>query len=353
MKAAVLHAKNDLRCEEVEKPVPRSDEVLVKISYCGICGSDMPRVLQGTAHYFPIILGHEFSGVVEAVGTDVKDFKPGDRVSAAPLVPCGECEDCKNGWYSLCKNYDFIGSRLPGAWQDYLCVPARNVLHVPDDVSLEQAAFLEPATVALHGLMLMGFDRDYKPGQRVAVFGMGTIGLLTLQCAKYLGAQEVDVFDIDEAKLAIAEEYGASRAFNTAAEDFDAQVKAACPRGYDWVFEAAGFPATEIMSLKYAGNRSRVMFIGTPSRPVTLQPAEFEYINRKELLVSGSWMSYSAPWPGREWHVALQALGSGVVQTEKLLDSIVPLSQADKAFKRIENREVSGKILLEANEKCN
>lgn len=152
MKAGVLYAREDIRYEEVETPVPKAGEVLVKVKYSGICGSDVPRVNGDGAHFYPIILGHEFSGVVEEVGEGVTKVKKGQRVAGAPLVPCMKCEDCMKGDYALCKHYSFIGTRQPGSFAEYICVPEQNAVPFDDSVSFEQGALFEPAAVALHGL---------------------------------------------------------------------------------------------------------------------------------------------------------------------------------------------------------
>ena len=167
MKAGVVHAKNDIRYEDIEKPEPKKGEVRIHVQYTGICGSDVPRVNGDACHFFPNVLGHEFSGVVDKVGEGVTNLKPGDRVAGVPLVPCMECEDCLQGNYSLCKHYSFIGSRQYGSFAEYVVVPERNAVKFDDEVSFEQGAFFEPATVALHGLQRV----NYQGGKTVAVLG--------------------------------------------------------------------------------------------------------------------------------------------------------------------------------------
>ncbi|MDN5344997.1 MAG: L-iditol 2-dehydrogenase [Clostridia bacterium] len=194
MKAAVLHGQKDIRYEEVADPVINKGEVLVKVKACGICGSDLPRVLGKGAHYYPIILGHEFAGEIAAIGDEVSGLAVGDRIACAPLIPCHHCPDCSRGNYSQCKNYTFIGSRIQGAWAEYIKVPAVNAVKLPDGVSFVEGAFFEPATVALHGILLM----QGSGGQDVAILGMGTIGLLVLQLVKALGAKRILAMDIDQ-----------------------------------------------------------------------------------------------------------------------------------------------------------
>jgi L-iditol 2-dehydrogenase len=216
MKAAVLHANEDLRYEEYPTPKPNEDEVLIRVRATGICGSDIPRVLSHGAHFFPIVLGHEFSGDVVETGANVTTVKVGDRVTAAPLLPCHACEDCQRGDYSQCKHYSFIGSRVQGSFAQYVKAPARNVVKFGEAVSYEQGAMFEPSTVALHGLLRV----PYRGGEDVAVLGGGTIGLFTAQWARIFGARSVTVFDIDDERLALAKRLGADATVNTRAQDF-------------------------------------------------------------------------------------------------------------------------------------
>ena len=344
MKALVLHGQKDIRYEEVDIPEINEDEILVKVKVTGICGSDIPRVLGTAAHYYPIVLGHEFSGEVVKTGAHVKSVEPGDRIAGAPLVPCMKCQDCQRGYYSQCKDYTFIGSRDPGSFAQYVKMPALNAVKLPDGVTYEQGAFFEPTTVALHGLFVMGF----KGGYDVAIIGMGTIGLLALQCARALGAKRIFAFDIDDLKLKAAKKLGADICLNTVSQDFKQIAKQETNGlGFEMVVETAGVEFTEKLSLELAANKGSVMFIGTPSKNITLAPKEFEHINRKELTVRGSWMSYSAPFPGREWELAGYYFQNGSIVCDSLIDRIIPMQQASDAFKDMEiPGKVKGKILL-------
>jgi len=341
MKAAVLHGKNDLRYEEIKIPEINDNEVLIKVKATGICGSDKPRVLRDASHYYPNILGHEFSGVVEKIGDDVKEkLEKGDKVSAAPLKPCHKCDSCLKGDYALCNNYSFIGSREFGTWAEYVKVPSKNVVQLPDNVDFTAGAFLEPITVALHGLFLM----DFEPLTNVAITGMGTIGLLTLQCAKIMGAKEITVFDIDNDKLEIAKKLGADYTINTKEQNFRDQID--IDNGFEMVLETAGVPQTELLCLEIAGNKAKVMFIGTPHKDFNITPQQFEHMNRKELTIRGSWMSYSAPFPGKEWELASYYLGKNKINTELLIDKEYTLNNINDAFDRIRNGLDSGKLML-------
>lgn len=343
MKAAVLHGKKDIRYDDWKTPKIDRDEVLVRVKATGICGSDMPRVLADAAHYYPIVLGHEFSGEIVETGKGVEGLKKGDRIAGAPLVPCHECIDCQQGNHAQCGNYSFIGSRETGTWAEYVKLPAINVVKLPDEVTFTQGAFFEPVTVGLHGLFVM----DYQGGYDVAIVGMGTIGLLTMQCALALGSKRIFAFDIDEERLEVAKEYGADFCLNTGDSYFKDIIKEETGgRGFPMVVETAGVEFTEKLSLEIAANKGNVMFIGTPSKDISLTPREFEYINRKELTVRGSWMSYSVPYPGREWELAGYYFKKGLIKVDKLIDRIIPLEKAEEAFNDIEDNKVKGKVLL-------
>ncbi len=205
MKAAVVIKNEVVEYQEIEEPVTEPGTIKVKVKASGICGSDVPRVLHNGVHFYPIVLGHEFSGDVVEVGEGVEHIKTGDRVSGAPLIPCMKCEDCQKGNYSLCKHYSFIGSRQQGSNADYVVIPAANAVVFDKSISYEQGAMFEPSTVALHGVLC----NDYKGGGYVAVLGGGTIGMFTMQWAKIFGSKKVVVFDISEERLEMARRLGA------------------------------------------------------------------------------------------------------------------------------------------------
>jgi L-iditol 2-dehydrogenase len=344
MKAAVLHGKNDIRVEEIPIPELKSDEVLVKVKATGICGSDLPRVLGDEAHFYPIVLGHEFSGVVEKIGENVTKIKVGDRVAGAPLVPCHQCDECRQGYFAQCKNYAFIGSRIYGSWAEYVKLPEINVVIIEDQVTFEEAALFEPSTVALHALRHIG----YQGGEDVAILGGGNIGLLVLQWAKILGARSVTVFDIDNDKLALAKKLGADHIINTLDPNFKAEsMSITRGKGFGVVMETAGTQVTMNLSFEMAGNKAKVCFIGTPTKDVHFNFKLFELMNRKEFTLTGSWMSYSAPYPGKEWGITADFLAKQLLDFKGLIFKKFPLAQINEAFDLFKiPGAVKSKILL-------
>lgn len=347
MKAGVLHAREDIRYEEVETPVPKAGEVLVKVKYSGICGSDVPRVNGDGAHCYPIILGHEFSGVVEEVGEGVTKVKKGQRVAGAPLVPCMKCEDCMKGDYALCKHYSFIGTRQPGSFAEYICVPEQNAVPFDDSVSFEQGALFEPAAVALHGLECL----PYEGGKTVAILGGGTIGLLVMQWANIYGAAKTVVFDIDDDRIKLAKEMGAYDGVNTLEEGFMEKAMAMTDgKGFDYIYETAGSTITMKMAYELAANKAGICYIGKPTKELTFTVEEWENMNRKEFTMTGSWLSYSAPFPGHEWDCVAHYFATGQLKGEEaLIFKKLPLSRIAEGFEMFKTRgAVKGKILIDS-----
>ena len=308
----------------MEEPQVTPGHVKIKVRYSGICGSDIPRVLNHGVHFYPIVLGHEFSGDVVEVGEGVTKVKVGDRVSGAPLLPCMKCDDCQKGNFSLCKHYSFIGSR-------------------------EQGAMFEPATVAIHGV----FQNDYHGGEYVAILGGGTVGMFTMQWTKIFGSKKVVVFDISDERLALAKRLGADEVINTKEEGYMEKAMAITGgKGYGFVFETAGQVPTMHMAFELAANKAHVCFIGTPHENLTFTPKEWENMNRKEFKLTGSWMSYSAPYPGREWELTAHYFATGQLKFDPgFIYKKIPMSQAQEAFQLFKTPGlVKGKILLSNEE---
>lgn len=345
MKAAVVCANEDVQYLEYEEPGVGPGMVKVKVRASGICGSDIPRVLHNGVHFYPIVLGHEFSGDVVEVGDGVTKVRVGDRVSGAPLIPCMKCDDCQNGNFSLCKQYSFIGSRQQGSNADYVVIPQQNAVPFGENVSYEQGAMFEPSTVALHGVL----QNDYRGGEYVAVLGGGTIGMFTMQWAKIFGAKRVVVFDISDQRLELAKKLGADAAVNTMEDGYmERAMEMTKGKGYGYVFETAGQIPTMHLAFQLAANKSHVCFIGTPHAELSFTPAMWENMNRKEFRLTGSWMSYSAPFPGREWELTAHYFATGQLKFDPgFIFRKMPMSQAQEAFQMFKTPGlVQGKVLL-------
>lgn len=345
MKAAVVCANEDVRYMDIEEPSVKKGYVKVKVKVSGICGSDIPRVLHNGVHFYSIVLGHEFSGDVIEVGEGVSRIKTGDRVSGAPLVPCLRCDDCQRRNYSLCKHYTFIGSRIQGSNAEYVVLPEQNVVAFDKSIPYEQGAMFEPSTVALHGI----YQNQYQGGEYVAVLGGGTIGMFTMQWSKIFGSRKVVVFDINDERLELAKRLGADAVVNTSQEGYLESAKELTNgEGFAYVFETAGQIPTMHMAFELAANKAHVCFIGTPHVDLSFTPAMWEQMNRKEFYLTGSWMSYSAPFPGKEWSLTAHYFATGELKFDPaFIFKQFPMSQAQQAFQLFkEPGQVNGKILL-------
>src|ERR1019366_7154329 len=219
MKGMLLSAYKQLDLVDIPLPQAADDELLIRIKACGICGSDVHGMDGSTGRRLPpIVMGHEASGEIAAFGKGVTGWKTGDRVNFDPTFYCGKCPYCLRGETNLCDNRQVPGVscteyRRNGAFAEYMVVPARNLYKLPDNMTYEQAAMVEPVTVAVHGVNLL----NLKGGERVAVVGCGMIGFLIVQVLKAKGASEVIAVDIDPKKLELAKSVGADSACTSSA----------------------------------------------------------------------------------------------------------------------------------------
>ncbi len=329
MWAAVLHGPGDLRAEQVPLPVAGPGEALVEVAACGVCGSDLDRALKKGSHRVPLILGHEFSGHVRKVGAGVDPSWIGALVTVPPLIPCRACAPCLRGEFGLCTDYRYFGSRSEGAYASFVTVPHGNLVRVPDAMDPRLAAMADPAAIALHAIWRAGA----RIGDSVAVAGAGPIGLLAVQLARILGASEVVALDIVPQKLELAVKLGASRAFSTADE-----ALAHRPEGYDVVIETTGVNPGEESAVLLAGRHGRIAFIGIPNAPVTFSARAFDRILRYELVLTGSWNSFSAPFPGSEWTTVVDLFASGQLRGVELITDEVGVRDVPALLPRLADR---------------
>jgi len=348
MKSVVVHAGGKVVVEE--KPTPQIQhpgDVLVKIAYSGLCGSDIPRIFAEGAHYYPITLGHEFSGEVVSYGEKVGDLEVGDAVACVPLQPCFTCPECQRNAFSQCKHYQFIGSRSDGGHAEYVAVRRSSLFKLPKGSSLLQGAFLEPITVSLHALKLAGGCE----GKEVIIIGAGTIGQLAIQCANALGAKAVTAIDINQQRLQLAQEIGASFVYDSSTMSAGEITADLHPRRFDQlILETAGTPQTVALALEIAGPHAQVALVGTLHKDLLLPSATFSHILRKELTILGSWMNYSAPWPGSEWQQAATLFEQKKLRLEPLIATTGDAQTFADSVNALGGQAMKGKILLDMTE---
>lgn len=336
MKAAVYFGRHDLRVTDVDEGPIGDNQVRVNVKYCGVCGTDI-HIYEGdggsAAVVPPTVLGHEFSGVVSAIGKSVKNVQVGDRVSVDPNDTCGECYFCRNAQAHFCKNCIGIGTTYPGGFAEYVTVREKQVFKIHDNLSFETAALVEPVSCCLHGIDLC----NIKVGQTVLIIGAGPIGLLMLQLAKMSGAGKIIVSEIVPEKRELALKYGASMVIDPINEDIGA-ILSANSENVSCVIECAGTIKTIEQAIKYAGKGSTVMMFGlvAPNATATIKPYE---IFQKEIKLTSSFVN---PYT---FDRAIEVLAIGKVKTDEIVTDIIPLGEINRVFEDASFRR-RGKVLI-------
>ncbi|MDE7243859.1 MAG: galactitol-1-phosphate 5-dehydrogenase [Oscillospiraceae bacterium] len=322
MKGLAFYGIRDLRYEDVADPkIEKPDDVIIKVKAAGICGSDYARYKKLGPYIPGTVWGHEFAGEVVAVGEDAQGHYVGERVAACPSIVCGKCHYCQIADFAKCENLYAIGSLENGGFAEYAKMPAQNLVHLPDNVSYEEGSLIEPSTVALHAL----FKTSIKMGDEIAVVGCGTIGEMLIHWAKLFGVK-VYAFDIVDDKLREAKELGADVVINT--KDVEpSEALHEYTRGVDIAFESAGNPITAGQVLTLPRKGGEVVYVGLPYGDVHMPRNYFEKITRNELHVIGAFGVTSAPFPGKEWTTAADALARGAVNIKSVISHRAKLSE--------------------------
>jgi 2-desacetyl-2-hydroxyethyl bacteriochlorophyllide A dehydrogenase len=282
MQAALFDGSSKFKIIDKDIPAIEENEVLVKVSACGICGTDI-KILAGKSYSRPpVILGHEFCGKVVEIGPEVKNIEPGDFVSVDPNISCGVCSFCREGQINLCKNLAAIGVDIDGGFAEYCAVPEKQCYPLNFDSPIN-AALMEPLSCALYGIK----KADVKPGEDVIILGAGMIGIMMIKLFKLEGAARIFVLEIDEVRRNYARANGANLAFDPHAEKSMHELSQILPDGADVVIECAGSMETIKQSIDLAKRGGRVVYFGVAPRDeeVSLKPHK---IFNKDLTISGS-----------------------------------------------------------------
>lgn len=320
MKAVRLEGVGNIAKREVGKPAAGPDDLLVRIEACGVCGTDRHLFHGEFPCTPPVTLGHEFSGIVEAIGTGVSGFSVGDRVTGDPNIACGSCPHCNAGRINLCHNLIAIGIRRDGGFAEYVLLPQKQAFSLPKDLKPTHGAFCEPLGCCLHGVDLA----QIRPGSAVAVLGGGVIGLLTVQLARLAGATTIILSTRQASRRALAEELGATATVDpSACGIIDTVVGASglMPGGVDVVFECAGVRETVEQSMRLAKAGATVVVVGVMPQGMKAEFEPFDLLFR-ELRVLGSFLN---PFTHRR---AADLIASGAIEIDKLISRHVTLEEA-------------------------
>jgi (R,R)-butanediol dehydrogenase/meso-butanediol dehydrogenase/diacetyl reductase len=323
MKAVFYMGKDRVEVKQTPIPELETEEALVKVRYTGVCGSDVSIVAgKHPRAKPPLILGHEFSGELEAIRSETSDLKPGDRVIGEPLISCGTCYACRSGFAYVCQNLGLYGIDAPGSFAEYIKLPVEKLYRIPDGVDFQTAALIEPLAVAVHAVRLSSL----KLGDTVCVLGAGPIGLLTAITASQTGAKGVLVCEKEPIRIGIARGFGL-KVIDVAHEDPQSVVEEATGgRGADIVFEAAGAPQTVLLAPKLCCVRGEIVQIAMPKEP---RPADILSITFRELTLKG--VRVYAPF---DFERAIDLVSHSSIDFKALLSPPIPLDRAEEAIRR-------------------
>lgn len=337
MKSAVFYGKHDLRVEEHPMPEVGPHDVLIQVEACGVCGTDV-HIYEGDKGAAevtpPTILGHEFSGVIREVGSEVKKYKAGDRVCIDPNCYCGACDPCRNGVAHFCENMMGYGTTVNGGFAEYCAVDERQVYILGENTTFEQGAMAEPVACCLHGIDMC----EIQPGQQVVIIGGGMIGLLMLQLAKLAGAAKVALLEPVENKREVGRKLGADVCIDPVKEDVKERL---AENGMNWVnvvIEWVGRPSTIEQAIEIAGNKAVVMMFGLtkPDEEIAVKPFQ---VFQKELVLKASYIN---PYTQKR---ALNLINSGRLDVSSMVYEVCSLDKLEEILSRPEVR-AKGKYVI-------
>jgi L-iditol 2-dehydrogenase len=332
MKALLLSQYRHLELTDLPTPEPGPDEVLIRVAACGICGSDVHGYDGSSGRRIPpIVMGHEAAGTIAAVGASVKGLSEGNRVTFDSTIYCGQCPPCTRGEANLCDHRQVLGVscgdyRRPGAFAEFVVVPARIIYQLPDTFAFEQAAMLEAVAVALHAVSLV----PIVPDSSALVVGAGTIGLLLQQALRGAGCTRVFVTDVDPTRLQLSRELGATTTISAGPEFAQEISRLTNGVGVDIAVEAVGKTETVNTAIDSVRKGGSVILVGNISPEVTLP---LQKVVTRQIRLQGSCASAG------EYPKAIQLMSSGAIRVKPLITAVAALDQGPLWFERLYARE--------------
>lgn len=320
MRAVVFPSPEKISIEVVADPICKSDEVIVQVAQVGICGTDLHIFRNEYLSTFPVIAGHEFTGMVVETGNQVTSLNKGDRVSVDPNLYCGECYFCRQEQANHCLNWQGVGITRPGGFAEYVAVPARACYRVPDTLTDAEAAFIEPLSCVIHALKRF----RVWPGDEVLIFGAGPMGLLLVQAMRHSGASRIDVVEKEQERRELAGSLGATTVV-AADVDLSKALNELTPYGYAVVIDATGVPAVIQQALRFLKPRGQYLQFGVAPRGSMVQWEPYE-IFRKDWTLIGSFALCYTFQPAVAW------LANQVVDIKPLVSHTLPLADFQGGF---------------------
>ena len=342
MRALLLENYNELKLKDVPIPEFGNEDVLIRVKACGICGSDVHGYDGSTGRRIPpLIMGHEAAGIVHSAGRDVQNFKAGDRVTFDSTISCGACRFCAAGAVNLCENRQVLGVscgeyRRNGAFAEYVSVPARTVYALPDEFSFAHAALIEAVSITVHAAKIT----EIRPGSTAVVIGAGMIGLLSVQAFRHYGCDRVFAVDVDETRLKMARDLGATDTFfGSGTETVSRVFGVTNGLGAEIAVEAVGAQDPINTAIECVCSGGTVTLIGNVSSRVEIP---LQRVVSRQLRLQGSCASAG------EYPECISLMQKGAIRIEPLISAVAPLSDAARWFERLHAHEPGlMKVVLE------
>lgn len=333
MKALVLKEYNKFSYEDVPEPEYGSDDLLVQVKACSICGSDVHGMDGSTGRRIPpVIMGHEASGVVAKIGSNVKGFAVGDRITFDSTIYCGSCYYCRKGQINLCDNRRVLGVSCSdycqnGAFAEYVTIPYHIAYHLPDGLTFEKAAMVEPVSIAVHAVSRSPVTLN----DTAVVVGSGMIGLFIIQVLRQVGCRQIIAIDLDQNKFDLARRFGATHCLAADREDLLAQIMNLTDgRGADIAFEAVGITPTVNTAINVLRKGGTLTLVGNLKPQIDFP---LQSVVTRQISVFGSCASNG------EYPICLDLIESGKVKVDDLISATVPLKDGAEWFQRLYNKE--------------
>jgi len=317
LKAAVFMGQEDVQVLNVPKPSILANEALIRVAYCGICGSDITAYKTGN-YVVGLTIGHEFSGTVEKVGSKVENLTVGDKVTGSDVIPCGKCSFCLTGNPSLCESMEMPGITVNGAFAEFIKLPAWVVYKLPEELSLLDASLVEPLACILHAIELSSF----KPSDSILIQGAGPLGVLTLETLKKSGAGKIMVAEISDGRKRLAQDLGADIVVDPREENLPLFVdRQTNGLGVDVLFDTAGVPETLGENFTLVKKGGEIMVVGITEEPTS---SDFFTVVLNELTIKGAYCGFN------EFPSAIEMLSKGMISTGKIITSVIELEEIVK-----------------------
>lgn len=333
MKALILEDYKHFNYTTAPDPAPGPDDVLIAVAACGICGSDVHGMDGSTGRRRPpIIMGHEAAGTIAALGANVRGWAAGDRVTFDSTIYCGACWHCRRGEINLCDDRRVLGVscedyRQHGAFADYVVVPQHILYRLPDDLSFEKAALVEPVSIAFHAVNRTPLTLN----DSAVVYGAGMIGLLVIQALRLAGCGQIIAVDVDDAKLALAKKLGADHGFNAGDPELAEHVRAITGgRGADHALECVGIAATISSAFQCVRKGGSITLVGNLSPKIEFP---LQLAVTREITLNGVCASRG------EYPACLDMIARGAIDVSPLLSAVAPLAEGAAWFDRLYNKE--------------